>query len=201
MTNAASEAETDPKKLASRHLILTLASIHTSVMTVFYALFDLLKYPEYIEPLREEILALVKDNGDDAVQNLSKQSPPSAGPSRPSPSRMAQSCPRAFASASPSVPSLRPGGDLRWLPPLPQAGQDGPAHKDHLLFGSGRRPCPGRFWAVGEVKMILAMILVGMDFHPARDGETSRTYFINELSFPDPRTKLLMRAGPKVSHN
>lgn len=73
------------------------------------------------------------------------------------------------------------------------------AHKDHLLFGYGRRTCPGRFWAVGEVKMILAKIIVGMDFRPAREGETSRTYFVNELSFPDPRTKLLMRARPNVS--
>lgn len=68
------------------------------------------------------------------------------------------------------------------------------AHKDHLLFGYGRRTCPGRFWAIGEVKMILAKILVGMDFRLARDGESSKTYYINELSFPDPRTKLLMRA-------
>lgn len=72
VANAASEVEGDPKKLASRQLILTLASIHTSVMTVFYALFDLLRYPEYIEPLREEIIALVKEDGDDGVQNLSK---------------------------------------------------------------------------------------------------------------------------------
>lgn len=72
VTNATSDAEADPKKLASRQLILTLASIHTSVMTVFYALFDLLRYPEYIEPLREEILALVKDDGEDGLQNLSK---------------------------------------------------------------------------------------------------------------------------------
>lgn len=46
--------------------------------------------------------------------------------------------------------------------------------------------------------MILAKILIGVDFGPARDGETSITYFINELSLPDPRTKLLMRARPKV---
>lgn len=73
------------------------------------------------------------------------------------------------------------------------------AHKDHLLFGYGRRTCPGRFWAVGEVKMILAKILVRMDFRPVRPGDISKTYFINELSFPDPRTKLFMRARPKVS--
>lgn len=73
------------------------------------------------------------------------------------------------------------------------------AHKDHLLLGYGRRTCQGRFWAVGEVKMILAKILVDMDFRPARDGETSTTYFVNYRSFPDPRTKLLMRARPKVS--
>ena len=48
--------------------------------------------------------------------------------------------------------------------------------------------------------MILAKILVGMDFRPAREGETSKTYFINELAFPDPRTMLLMRVRPKVSN-
>lgn len=47
--------------------------------------------------------------------------------------------------------------------------------------------------------MVLTKILVGMIFRPARDGETSTTYFINELLFPDPRTKLLMGARPKVS--
>lgn len=47
--------------------------------------------------------------------------------------------------------------------------------------------------------MILAKILIGMDSGPARDGDTSTTYFINELSLPDPRMKLLMRARPKVS--
>lgn len=72
-------------------------------------------------------------------------------------------------------------------------------HKDDLLFGYGPRTCPGRFWAAGKVKMIPAKILVGMDFRPAREGEMSKTYFVNELSFPDPRTKLLMRARPKVS--
>lgn len=72
-------------------------------------------------------------------------------------------------------------------------------HMDHLLFGYSRRTCPGRFWAVSEVKMILAKILVGMDFRPALHGESSKTYFINELSFMDPRTKQLMRARSKVS--
>lgn len=70
--NANSAAEADPKRLAPRQLILTMAAIHTSVMTVFFALFDLLKYPEYLEPLRDEILALVKDDGNDGIQNLSK---------------------------------------------------------------------------------------------------------------------------------
>ncbi|KAJ0119667.1 calcineurin-like phosphoesterase [Diaporthe amygdali] len=151
VTNAACEAETDPKKLASRQLILTLAFIHTSVMTIFYALFDLLKYPKYIEPLREGILALVKDNGVDAVQNLSKH--PAQGHSHRPP--------------------------LQRLHLDPEVTFDGyrlyrrqvkmvQAHKDHLLFGYGRCTCPSRIWAVGEFKMILAKILVGMDFRPPK---------------------------------
>lgn len=258
VANASSELEGDPKKLASRQLILTLASIHTSVMTVFYALFDLLKYPEFIEPLREEILALVEEDGDDGVQNLSKhdlnllekmdsflaevtavpstchgyvapffyplrltftlfqslttntQNPISTvAPQR----RLLQTLTLKDGTVLPKGIRIGlPCNSVHFDPEVNESPGtfDGyrlyrrqakmvQAHKDHLLFGYGRRTCPSRFWAVEEVKMDLVKILIGMDFRLACDGESSKTYLINELSFPDPRTMLFMRAKPKVS--
>lgn len=35
--------------------------------------------------------------------------------------------------------------------------------------------------------------------HASQGGGTYRTYFVNELSFPDPRTKLLTKARHNVS--
>lgn len=35
---------------------------------------------------------------------------------------------------------------------------------DHLFFGHGNQACPGRFFAVHELKVLLSHILMGYDF-------------------------------------
>lgn len=55
MVDNATDVENQPDQMASRQLILTLASIHTTSMAVSHALFDLCAHPEFFEPLREEI--------------------------------------------------------------------------------------------------------------------------------------------------
>jgi ent-kaurene oxidase len=64
MDEAWSERDGQPDELVHRLLVLALASVHTTSMTAAQTLFDLIARPEYIEPLREEILqALAKDGG------------------------------------------------------------------------------------------------------------------------------------------
>jgi len=62
--------EAEPHRLAARQLILTLASVHTTSMALAHALFDLCAHPEYMEPLREELLAVLQQPGGLCKRNL-----------------------------------------------------------------------------------------------------------------------------------
>lgn len=59
-----------PDKLAHRLLILTLAAVHTTSMAATQALFDLCVHPEYIEPLREELMSVLEQEGGYRKQAL-----------------------------------------------------------------------------------------------------------------------------------
>lgn len=63
MMNEAKGIEGRPDKLAHRQLILSLASIHTTGMAASHAMYDLCAYPEYFEPLRAELLSVLKEDG------------------------------------------------------------------------------------------------------------------------------------------
>ncbi|KAJ7644754.1 cytochrome P450 [Roridomyces roridus] len=57
-----------------RILQINMAAIHTSSMTISHALFDLTLHPEYIQPLREEVEAVVQAEGWNkaALNNMAK---------------------------------------------------------------------------------------------------------------------------------
>ncbi|KAL8897718.1 MAG: hypothetical protein Q9207_007070 [Kuettlingeria erythrocarpa] len=72
MMDAANEDEGQPRKLAHRQLLLTLAAIHTSTMAATHVMFDLCAQPEYIEPLREEVEAAIREDGGWRKATLNK---------------------------------------------------------------------------------------------------------------------------------
>ncbi|PSN63321.1 putative cytochrome P450 [Corynespora cassiicola Philippines] len=233
--------EAEPHRLAARQLILTLASVHTTSMALSNALFDLCAHPEYMEPLREEILDISQQPGGLCKRNLEKMhkmesfltesqrlNPPvlltpqrqvmqhiqlSDGTVLPKGTRI------AFASASIAMdPMINPSPEQfdgfrsfykrqRDLESLAAAGQESSAaaalaknrnamafpDKDRLVFGHGRQACPGRFFAVSEMKLILARFLVGYDFKFLPGKSRPRNFFLEEYILPDPRAKLMMR--------
>lgn len=63
MMEIATPAESDPASLAHLEVVMSLASIHTSQMNAVHVLYDLLAHPEYLEPIREEIREVVKEDG------------------------------------------------------------------------------------------------------------------------------------------
>lgn len=73
MMDRAEGSDARPEKLAHRLLILTLASVHTTSMAATQALYDLCVHPEYVEPLRQELLdAMEKTDGKITKQTLNK---------------------------------------------------------------------------------------------------------------------------------
>ena len=66
MIDSANDHDGHPEKLARRALIMGLASIHLTTLAAAHVIYDLCARPEYIEPLREELLqALKQDKGWD----------------------------------------------------------------------------------------------------------------------------------------
>ncbi|KIL86299.1 ent-kaurene oxidase [Fusarium avenaceum] len=63
MVDFATGNERSPDNIAQRILILSLASIHTTAMTLTHAMYDLCARPEYFQPLRQEINDVLGDGG------------------------------------------------------------------------------------------------------------------------------------------
>ncbi|KAI0933315.1 hypothetical protein AcV7_004821 [Taiwanofungus camphoratus] len=55
--------EKEPDRLVMRILVINIATIHTSSSSFIQALFNLLDYPEHIEPLREEAEEALRTSG------------------------------------------------------------------------------------------------------------------------------------------
>lgn len=66
---------------------------------------------------------------------------------------------------------------------------------DHsnLIFGSGNQACPGRFFAVAEIKMILARLLHEYEFQFAPMKARPPTLHADENVFLNPNATLMMR--------
>lgn len=69
MDMAEDEQDLDPEALAHHNLILmSLAVVHTSSIALCQILYDLIARPEYIEPLREEIMQTLSSEWDHATK-------------------------------------------------------------------------------------------------------------------------------------
>lgn len=65
---------------------------------------------------------------------------------------------------------------------------------DSLAFGYGGQACPGRWFSVGEVKLILVKLLTEYDVK-FTEGRTTRpaNLFAGENSFPDPTVNVMLK--------
>ena len=69
----------------------------------------------------------------------------------------------------------------------------------YLLFGQGRHACPGRFFAVNEIKVMLAHVILTYDvkFGDEQKGPPP-SWWYNESVFPDPTKEVLFRARTQL---
>ena len=72
MMDAAKGEERAPENLAQRTLILSLSSIHTTALTMTQALYDLCAHPEFLEPIREELVNVLREDGGWQKQTLNR---------------------------------------------------------------------------------------------------------------------------------
>ena len=65
------------------------------------------------------------------------------------------------------------------------------ATTDFLLFGYGRHACPGRFFAVAELKLMVALIL--MKYDVKLEGPHPEPVWVVTTSMPNRKVELLFR--------
>jgi len=72
----------------------------------------------------------------------------------------------------------------------PYAVSTGP---EYLPFGHGQHACPGRFFAVTEVKMMLAYILLNYDVKLENEGVRPPNVLIGDIVMPDTKAEVMFR--------
>ena len=67
-----------------------------------------------------------------------------------------------------------------------------------MMFGCGTHMCPGRYWAVNEIKMLIAFIIQHMNVELINMGETDKEAYRQKL--PYDYSKFVSSGGPKEEH-
>lgn len=79
----------------------------------------------------------------------------------------------------------RPGYESRHLAATPD--------ETYLPFGYGQHACPGRFFAINELKVLLAYIICNYEFKTT-DGRRPGNFFFGLGVIPNPSAQLLFKA-------
>ncbi|KAF8076048.1 cytochrome P450, partial [Lyophyllum atratum] len=64
---------------------------------------------------------------------------------------------------------------------------------DYLVFGNGGHACPGRFFAVNELKAFLAHVLLNYDVAFENNGGRPQDRWFGHASVPDPAVSVMFR--------
>ncbi|KAI0059967.1 cytochrome P450 [Artomyces pyxidatus] len=213
LMDTAEAEELSTVNLARRVLAVNFASIHTSSTTFTYALYDIAANPQYLQPLREEVEAVVAADGwtKAAMSKMRKvdsflhESQRVHGVNVASLRRLVLK-PFTFSNGI-TVP---PGTILTCNT---RAVHHDAAHYDHpdvfdpsrlddlskkewakhqmvststehLAFGLGVHACPGRFFVATEMKLMLAHIVVTYDVKFDEGQDFPPDRFVGESSVP-----------------
>ena len=69
----------------------------------------------------------------------------------------------------------------------------GQPSKENMHFGYGKLACPGRQFALGEIKMLMVKMLSEFEFKFPDGKGRPGNFYADENICPDPRAKVLMR--------
>ncbi|KAJ6141563.1 Cytochrome P450 [Penicillium chermesinum] len=209
----------EPYDLMTGQMGLSLAAIHTTSNLLTNVVYDLAAHPEYFQPLREEIKAVLEE-GRGAEEDESVEAEVAGYEcANPPPSLIRIASKKITLSDGNIIPkgaitaisahvvnedeSIYPNAatydGYRFLKKRQQPGHE---HRHQLVtttaesfgFGHGVHACPGRFFASNESKIVLLQLLLKYDWK-FQDGVTrpKNLEFATE-SVPDPTLAVLFRA-------
>lgn len=208
--------------LASRVLLVNFASVHTTSITFTQAIYDLAAHPELIPPLREEIETLVALEGwqkstvmkmhklDSCLKESIRMHPLSQTGSgrktlKPFTFSNGVTVPEGVTVVAPIEqihmdPSIYENADkfdgFRFNRLRERDGnakyQAVNVNNEYLHFGNGQHACPGRFFAVNEIKLMLAFTLLRFDFR-TKDGVRPRDGCFQTANFPNMKAEILFK--------
>ncbi|KAJ8132102.1 hypothetical protein O1611_g1523 [Lasiodiplodia mahajangana] len=233
MIDHGTDKEKSIPEMAARQCVLTLASIHTTSMSVSNLLFDLCAYPEWFPVLRQEIDDVVKTYGkiDESELNhkqwlakLEKMDSFIVEDQRINPPILLN--PQRIALVPLTLKDgtkIPVGARIAWaghhhandpdVIPNPDTFDPmrsyrkryanngelinrftaGQTDKNSLSFGYGGQACPGRYFAVAEIKLVLMRLLLEFDFKLQEGKTRPKIMHADENVFMDPHAKLMMR--------
>ncbi|KAF8816993.1 cytochrome P450 [Phlegmacium glaucopus] len=215
--------ETTDRNLTLRILSVNFAAIHTSSMTFLHAFYYLATFPEYMQPLREEVEEIVKSEGwtktgldqmhkiDSFIKESQRLNPLSNllmsrvavndftfsdGTTIPRGTTIAVSSHNAQFSDKVYEDPLRFDGFRFSRMRLEDSGKKVgmiTSSPDHLSFGHGRHICPGRHFAACEIKLIFAHIVMTYDVKLEIEGVRPPDMWIMAACVPNPNANVLFR--------
>ncbi|KAF8697501.1 hypothetical protein AX14_001359 [Amanita brunnescens Koide BX004] len=195
------------------------------ITTITHSLYNLATYPEYVQPLREEVEAVIQEQGwskasitkmtklDSFIKETMRLSPNAAFSMRrkaikdfifsdgtiiPAGNRLSVAIPCIHTDPDNYVDPETFDG-LRFEKMRGKEGEPKSKHSlvsldlDYLLFSHGRHACPGRFFAVNEIKAMLAHILLNYDVKLANDGGRPDNMWLGRASFANTKAEVLFR--------
>ncbi|KAH9975535.1 cytochrome P450 [Lactifluus volemus] len=193
LMNEAKGVERSLDGLARRLLLINFASIHTTSLTLTQVLYRLLSHPECIEPLREEVEAVVAEDGwtkvgmdkmykiDSFIRetqrldglNISRLvlQPFTFSNGVTVPPGVLVAVPASVAHRDEDVYTNADKFEGFRFSKLRERDGDGVTTRhqivsvspEHVPWGLGRHACPGRFFAATELKALLAHMVVTYD--------------------------------------
>ncbi|KAF8665622.1 hypothetical protein AX16_000077 [Volvariella volvacea WC 439] len=223
LLQVAPEERRTVREMTLRILIMNFAAIHTTTMGFTHLLYDLAAFPEYVEPLREEAERVIKQHGwtraamselskiDSFVKECFRMRAGSVALERKAmkdikfPDRTVIPTGTYVGAPAFSIhheekyyPDPWVFDAFRFSKLREQEGS--PTNHlavglpiEWLVFGSGKHACPGRFFAVNEVKCLLVHVLLHYDIKFLDGHGRPKDQPFGTTTMPNQSAKILFR--------
>ncbi|KAG6329900.1 hypothetical protein ID866_9189 [Astraeus odoratus] len=208
------------KDLTTRFLTMNFASIHSTSNTFTQALYHLVANPQYIQPLREEVDAVIEKYGwtKEGIAKMEKIDSFLTESQRFEGTLTASIRRKAMKDITLSDGTFIPKGthilvathaihhddaiyeSANVFKPFRFCGGDGnpmnqiaSVNHGYLPFGFGRHACPGRFLAAHELKTMLAHIVASYDIKLEDNSPPPNNTHFQVFVVVDPVAKIMFR--------